>query len=187
MQGRCQSELERTAARAPMMMEAHGATQAQQAVMETRPARMPLQTATMSYHPVRYLIQKTETTPAVPAASVVQTAERVASSALSGVEMPPAEPGLKPYLPHTRADQAASGAATRLPRAEMPANPVPTNPVAQSGDGTHQPTQSRKVPMQMSGAEWPRKRLALRFPSASKRPFRGPSTAAPMRPERPPT
>ena len=60
-----------------MMNAAQGATDEQAAVMLTRPARMPLQSATMSHTPVRYLIQKIVVTPAEAPAIVVVTAERV--------------------------------------------------------------------------------------------------------------
>ena len=80
------------------MTAAHGATLEQPAVMLTRPARIPLQSATMSYTPVRYLIQKIVVTPAEAPAIVVVTADRVTSSHEFWFAIIRAEPGLKPYL-----------------------------------------------------------------------------------------
>lgn len=95
---RCMVNQGRTAAGMPMRNAAHGATLAQPDVMLTRPARIPLQSATMSYVPVRYLIQRIVVTPAEPAAIVVVTAVRVTSSIESGLSIASAEPGLNPYL-----------------------------------------------------------------------------------------
>jgi hypothetical protein len=86
------------------MTAAHGATHAHEAVMLTSPDRMPLQSATMSYTPVRYLTQKIVVTPAEPAASVVVTAVRPTSSMASGVSIASTDPGLNPYLHSTPHD-----------------------------------------------------------------------------------
>mmetsp|Transcript_20463 Transcript_20463/g.64336 ORF Transcript_20463/g.64336 Transcript_20463/m.64336 type:complete len:263 (+) Transcript_20463:176-964(+) len=90
------------APRTPMRIDVPVSTLPQPAVMETRPARMPLQRPPMSYRRnIAYRRPKT-TRPPTDAASVVFMATWAAIKPFSMVCIANVEPQLKPYQPNQR-------------------------------------------------------------------------------------
>src|SRR5215471_17125941 len=92
------STLQHTSAPAiiPMTTEAHGATNAQGAVIATSPASMPLHDIEMSGLPHFQLVHAIATTAPAEAASSVFTA----TTAMRRSVAPKVDPGLKPIHPN---------------------------------------------------------------------------------------
>mmetsp|Transcript_19988 Transcript_19988/g.42684 ORF Transcript_19988/g.42684 Transcript_19988/m.42684 type:complete len:202 (+) Transcript_19988:194-799(+) len=86
----------------PMQTAEPHSTLPQPAVIETRPARIPLQKPPISYFLVAAKRMRKTTRPPVAAESVVFIATCAPIIPLSAVAMPSVEPQLKPYHPNQR-------------------------------------------------------------------------------------
>mmetsp|Transcript_52024 Transcript_52024/g.113192 ORF Transcript_52024/g.113192 Transcript_52024/m.113192 type:complete len:208 (-) Transcript_52024:639-1262(-) len=101
----------------PMMQASHGFMTAHPAVMETRPAKMPLQKAPTSRHfgSTTLARRKNTSKPATQGESVVLTATMPARLAVSASCMDPVLPGLKPYHPNQRQNVPKTQKGTLCP------------------------------------------------------------------------
>merc|ERR1719379_576664 len=88
--------------RSPMMTADPDSTLEQGAVTDTKPAKMPLQSAAQSYFLVIAKIRRKTVKPPVAAESVVFIITWAATSAVPLSDIPKVEPELKPHQPNQR-------------------------------------------------------------------------------------